>query len=55
LGGKFYFEVWLNGGWDIADEAIKWNERDSHDALEEVKRVEEAAERARFIGMPFIT
>jgi hypothetical protein len=55
LGGKFYFEVWLNGGWNIADEAIKWNERDSHDALEEVKRVEETVERARFIGMPFIT
>ena len=30
LGGKFYFEVWLRGGWEIADEAIKRNEKESH-------------------------
>jgi hypothetical protein len=28
--------------------------RKSHDALEEAKRVEEAAERARLIGISFI-
>jgi hypothetical protein len=55
LGGKFYSEVWLKGGWEIDDEAIKRNEKESHDSLEEAKRVEEAAERARLIGMPFIT
>jgi hypothetical protein len=53
LGGKFYSEVWLKGGWEIADEAIKRNEKESHDALEEAKRAEEAAERARHIGMHF--
>ena len=28
FGGKFYFEVWLNGGREIADEAIKQNEEE---------------------------
>jgi hypothetical protein len=26
LGGKFYSEVWMNGGREIADEAIRQNE-----------------------------
>jgi hypothetical protein len=55
LGGKFYSKVWLKGRREIADEAIKKNEKESHDALEDAKRVEEAAERARLIGMPFIS
>jgi hypothetical protein len=55
LGEKFYSKVWLKDGWEIADEAIKRNEKESHVALEEAKKVEEAAERARLIGMPFIT
>jgi hypothetical protein len=49
LGGKFYSEVWLKGGREIVDEAIKRNEKESHDALEEAKRIEEAAKRARLI------
>jgi hypothetical protein len=55
LGGKFYSEVWLKGDREITDEAIKKNEKESLDALEEAKRVEEAVERARLIGIPFIT
>jgi hypothetical protein len=55
LSGKFYSEVWLKGGQESADEAIKKNEKESHDALKEAKRVEEAVERARLIGIPFIT
>jgi hypothetical protein len=50
LGGKFYSEVWMKGGREIVDEAIKKNEKESHDAQEEAKQVEEAAERARLIG-----
>jgi signal transduction histidine kinase len=50
LGGKFYSEVWMKGGHEIADEAIRKNEKESHDAQEEAKRAEEAAERARLIG-----
>jgi hypothetical protein len=55
LGGKFYSKVWLKGGQEIADEAIKRNEKESHDAFEEAKRVEEATEQARLIDVPFIT
>jgi hypothetical protein len=54
LGGKFYSEVWLKGGREIADEAIRKNEKESCDALEEAKRAEEAAERAILIGISFM-
>jgi hypothetical protein len=50
MGGKFYSNVWMKGGREIADEAIKKNEKESYDAREEAKRAEEAAERARRIG-----
>jgi hypothetical protein len=30
LCGKFYSEVWMTGGREIADEAIKQSEEDSH-------------------------
>jgi hypothetical protein len=40
----------MKGGREIADEAIRRNEKESHDAQEEAKRAEEAAERARLIG-----
>jgi hypothetical protein len=32
MGGKFYSDIWLKGGREIADEAIKKNEKESHDA-----------------------
>jgi hypothetical protein len=51
IGGKFYSDVWIKGGHEIANEAIKQNEKESHDALEEAKRAEEAPERARRIGI----
>jgi hypothetical protein len=44
----------LKGGREIADEAIRKNEKESHDALEEAKRAEETTERARFIGISII-
>jgi hypothetical protein len=50
LGRKFYSEVWMKGGHEIDDEAIRKNEKESHDAQEKAKRFEEAAERARLIG-----
>jgi hypothetical protein len=49
IGGKFYSDVWMKGGREIADEAINKNEKQSHDAREQAKRAEEAAERARRI------
>jgi hypothetical protein len=30
LGGKFYSEVWMNDGREIADEAIRQNEEEAH-------------------------
>jgi hypothetical protein len=51
LGGRFYSDVWMKGGREMADEAIRKNEKESHDAQEEAKRVKEAAERARLIGI----
>ena len=55
LSGKFYSEVWLKGRREIADDAIRKNEKDSHDALEEARKTEEAAERARLIGTSIVT
>jgi hypothetical protein len=49
MGGKFYSNVWMKGDREIVDEAIKKNEKESHDAREESKRAEEAAKRARRI------
>jgi hypothetical protein len=54
LGGKFYFEIWLKGSREVADEAIKKNENESHDALEAARRAKEDAERARLIGTSVI-
>jgi hypothetical protein len=51
VGGKFYSDVWMNGGRELANEIIKKNEKETHDAREEAKRAEEAAERARRIGI----
>ena len=49
LGGRFYSEVWMKGDREIADEEIR--KKNSHDAQEKAKRVEEAAECARLIGI----
>jgi hypothetical protein len=53
MGGKFYNDVWVNGGRELAHEIIKKNEKDTHDARVEAKRAEEAAERERRIGIVF--
>jgi hypothetical protein len=51
VGGKFYSNVWVNGGRELANEIIKKNEKETHDAREEAKRAKEATERARSIGI----
>jgi hypothetical protein len=40
----------MKGGREVADEAIRKNEKESHDAQEETKRAKEVVERARLIG-----
>jgi hypothetical protein len=51
VGRKFYSDVWVNGGRELANEIINKNEKETHDAREEAKRAEEAVERARCIGI----
>jgi hypothetical protein len=41
----------LKGGQEIADEAIRQNEKESHTTLEEVRKDEEVVERKRLIGL----
>jgi hypothetical protein len=53
VGGKFYSDVWVNGGRELANEIIKKNEKGTHDAREKARRTEEAAERERRIGIVF--
>jgi hypothetical protein len=50
---KFYSDVWVHGGRESANEIIKKNEKDTHDAREEARRAEEAAERERRISIVF--
>jgi hypothetical protein len=53
MGGKFYNDVWVNGGQELAHEIIKKSEKNTHDARAEAKRAEEAAECERRIGIIF--
>jgi hypothetical protein len=38
VGGKFYSDVWVNGGRDLANDIIKKNEKETHEAREEARR-----------------
>jgi hypothetical protein len=51
IGWKLFSDVWMKGGREMADEAIKKSEKESHDAREEAKQAEEAAERVIIIGI----
>jgi hypothetical protein len=53
MGRKFYSDVWVNGGRELAHKIIKKNEKDTHDTREEARRTKEAAERERRIGIVF--
>jgi hypothetical protein len=53
MGGKFYNDVWVNGGREMAHEIIKKSEKDTHDARAEARRAEEAAEREKRISIVF--
>jgi hypothetical protein len=49
MDGKFYNNVWVNGGRELAHEIIKKSEKDTHDARADTKRAEEDTERERRI------
>jgi hypothetical protein len=51
MGGKFYTDIWANGGREMAHKIIKKSEKDIHDARVEEKQDEEAAEREGRIGI----
>jgi hypothetical protein len=53
MGRKFYNDVWVNGGRELAHDIIKKSEKDTHDARAEAKQAEEAAEHERRIGIIF--
>jgi hypothetical protein len=51
MGGKFYNDIWVNGGREMAHKIMKKSEKDIHDDRVEAKQAEEAAERERRIGI----
>jgi hypothetical protein len=53
MGGKFYNDVWVNGGREMAHEIIKKSEKDTQDARTKARRAEEVAEREKRIGIIF--
>jgi hypothetical protein len=53
MGGRFYSDIWVNGGREMAHEIMKKSEKDIHDARVEARQAEEAAEREKRIGNIF--
>jgi hypothetical protein len=51
VGGKFFTDIWENGGRGMAHEIIKKSEKDTHDAREATKAAKKAAELERRIGI----
>ena len=51
IGGKFFTDIWENGGQGMAHEIIKKSEKDTHDTREATKTAEKAAELERRIGI----
>jgi hypothetical protein len=49
--GKFYTDIWANGGREMTHKIMKKSEKDIHDAQVVAKQAEEAAERERRIGI----
>jgi hypothetical protein len=51
IGGKFFTDIWENGGRGMVHEMIKKSEKDSHDSKEATKAAEKATELERRIGI----
>jgi hypothetical protein len=51
VGGKFFTDIWENGGRGMAHEIIKKSEKGTHDAREATKAAEKVAELERRIGI----
>jgi hypothetical protein len=50
VGGKYFTDIWENGGRGMAHEIIKKSEKDTHDAREATKAAEKTSELERLIG-----
>jgi hypothetical protein len=51
IGGKFFTDIWENGGRGMAHEIMKKSEKDIHDTREAAKAAEKAMELERRIGI----
>jgi hypothetical protein len=51
IGGKFFTDIWENGGRGMAYEIMKKSEKDIHDARETTKAAEKAAKLERRIDI----
>jgi hypothetical protein len=51
VGGKFFTDIWENGGRGMAHKIIRKSEKDTHDAREATKATEKAAELESRIGI----
>jgi hypothetical protein len=51
IGGKFFTDIWENGGQKMAHEIMKKSEKDIHDTWEATKKAEKSAELERRIGI----
>jgi hypothetical protein len=51
VGGKFFTDIWENGGRGMAHEIIKKSEKDTYDEREATKATEKVAELEKWIGI----
>jgi hypothetical protein len=51
VGGKFFTDIWKNGGRGMAHKIIKKSEKDTHDAREAAKAAEKTVELERRIDI----
>jgi hypothetical protein len=53
VGGKFFTDIWENGGREMAQEIIKRSEKGIHDARKVVEAAEKSADLDRRIGIEY--
>jgi hypothetical protein len=51
IGGKFYNDIWANGGREMTHKIMKKSEKDIHETQAKARQAEEAAEREKRIGI----
>jgi hypothetical protein len=53
IGGKFFIDIWENGGWEMAQEIIRRSEKGIHDAREVAEAAEKSANLEGRIGIEY--